>query len=437
MPPAKTKKKRPTTGVADKAPVEKSVPAAETSSEPKGLRLEWMDPSTLTANPRNWRKHPPAQVSALAAALDQVGWAGALLYNDQTKRLIDGHARQDLKREPGEKVPVLVGSWTEEQEGLILASLDPLAAMAEADQPVLDALLKTVHVQDPALDAMLAALKTPVVPAITEDEAPIDQAGELQKKWKTSQGQLWEIPSLSVKGKSHRLLCGDSTLEGDVARLMDGAASDLMVTDPPYGVEYDPEWRHEAAAMGLIAFSAKRNGKVANDDRVDWSAAYKLFAGNVAYIWHAGRCASEVQRSIEESDFEVRSQIIWAKDSFSISRGHYHWQHEPCWYAVRKDTVGDWTGDRSQSTLWAINKNDGNDQGTHGTQKPVECMARPIRNHGAKGDIVYDPFFGSGTTGVASEQLARLCYAIEIEPKYIAVALERMAKLGLSPKLSG
>jgi hypothetical protein len=121
------------------------------------LRLEYLDPAELTANPANWRRHPKAQVDALKGALAQVGWAGALLFNERTGRLIDGHARREVTP-PGEKVPVLVGSWSEADEAVILATLDPLAAMALADAPALDALLKSLTVNDQALSEMLARL---------------------------------------------------------------------------------------------------------------------------------------------------------------------------------------------------------------------------------------------------------------------------------------
>jgi DNA modification methylase len=265
--------------------------------------------------------------------------------------------------------------------------------------------------------------------------AQIDRAAELQEKWQTRLGQLWVIPSKAsaLEGREHRLLCGDSTKKEDVGRLLNGAIPILMVTDPPYGVEYDPEWRHEAAAKGLIGFPAKRSGKVDNDDRADWREAYALFPGEVAYVWHAGRFASEVQAGLEAVGFEIRNQIIWAKESFSISRGHYHWQHEPCWYAVRKNKTADWIGDRSQTTLWKINKNDGEDQGTHGTQKPLECMTRPLRNH--TGDA-FDPFVGTGTTIVAAERQGRLAYGCDISPEWVAVSLERLSALGLNPQLA-
>jgi DNA modification methylase len=141
----------------------------------------------------------------------------------------------------------------------------------------------------------------------------------------------------------------------------------------------------------------------------------------VAYVWHADRHASTVQSNLFDAGFEVRSQVIWAKQNFSISRGHYHWKHEPCWYAVKKGRTASWIGDRKQTTLWEINLS-ANADGGHGTQKPTECMERPIRNHG--GDV-YDPFLGSGTTLIAAENLSRQARCVEIDPGYVAVSLQR------------
>jgi DNA modification methylase len=121
--------------------------------------------------------------------------------------------------------------------------------------------------------------------------------------------------------------------------------------------------------------------------------------------------------------------VIWRKPRFIISRGHYHWQHEPCWYAVRKGGSAKWCGDRSQSTVWDIALKDGGEDTNHSTQKPVECMARPIRNHGGKDDDVYDPFLGSGTTIIAAEQLGRRCYGLELSPAYCDVIVARWEKL--------
>jgi DNA modification methylase len=194
----------------------------------------------------------------------------------------------------------------------------------------------------------------------------------------------------------------------------------LMITDPPYGVNYDPAWRKRAG----VNLNTGKLGKVANDDRADWREAWMLFPGSVAYVWHAGRHTSEVQQSLEASGFDMRAQIIWAKDRFALSRGHYHWQHEPCWYAVRGVAAANWSGDRKQSTLWTINAREDDGHG-HGTQKPVECMRRPIENNSSPGQAVYEPFSGSGTTIVAAEMTGRACFAIEIDPAYVDVAILR------------
>jgi len=250
-----------------------------------------------------------------------------------------------------------------------------------------------------------------LAPAGTEGLTDPDAVPEKPVDPITKPGDLWLL------GK-HRLLCGDSTSAADVTRLLDGAVPTLMVTDPPYGVEYDPEWRMDA---GLTANTA-RMGKVMNDDRADWTEAWKLFPGDVAYVYHAGVFASTVQQSLERAGFAIRAQIIWAKDRLALSRGDYHWQHEPCWYAVREGGKGHRTDDRTQTTLWSIPARDDAGHG-HGTQKPVECMERPVRNHLA--DTVYEPFAGSGTTVIACERTGRTCMAMELDPGYCDVVVRR------------
>jgi len=251
-----------------------------------------------------------------------------------------------------------------------------------------------------------------------DDAEPTDDAPEPPATPVSRSGDLW------CMGK-HRVLCGDSTSDGDVSRLMDGQVPLIMVTDPPYGVEYDPEWRKDAG----INNNDGRMGVVQNDDKADWSDAWALFRGPVAYVWHAGRHASVVQGSIEGSGLLIRCQLIWKKARFVLSRGVYHWGHEPCWYAVRDGQTAQWCGDRKQSTVWeiALAGGDGDDaKGLgHGTQKPVECMARPIRHHGKVGDTVYDPFLGSGTTLVAAHAEGRVCHGMEIDPAYVDVCVAR------------
>ncbi len=219
---------------------------------------------------------------------------------------------------------------------------------------------------------------------------------------------------------THRIICGDSTDAATVAALLEGVAPHLMVTDPQYGVEYDPSWRAKAG----VNKNTKKMGKVLNDDRADWREAWALFPGDVAYVWHASLFTREVLNSLEACSFKHRSMIIWVKDRFTLGRGDYHWQHEPCWYVVKEGKAGHYIGGRSQSTTWQIPARDDSGVG-HGTQKPVECMKRPIENNSEPGDAIYEPFSGSGTKIIAAEMIGRRCYAVELNPAYVDVAIKR------------
>lgn len=229
----------------------------------------------------------------------------------------------------------------------------------------------------------------------------------------------------------HRLVCGDSTLQEIALLSFAGYKPILMVTDPPYGVNYEPSWRK---SIKKSITSIKASGKVQNDNQVDWTTTWKLFPGDIIYIWHAAYYSSLVQSNIENADFEIICQIIWQKQHFALSRGDYHWQHEPCWYAVKKGKKHNWQGSRKESTLWLINNlnafgGDKDDERTaHSTQKPIECMAKPIKNNTEKGQHVYDPFLGSGTTLIAAEMLDRICHGIELSPAYCDIIIERWIK---------
>jgi DNA modification methylase len=389
---------------------------------------------------RNARTHSDEQVAQLAASIREWGWTIPLLV-DESGTLIAGHGRLLAAQRLGlESVPVMVASgWSEAKRRAYAIADNRLPLSAGWDDAMLALELSALRIEDfdlglmgfdqGELDGLLDGLGLEKERTEDDTEPQIDLAEELREQWGVETGQLWQLGE-------HRLLCGDSTKAEDVARLLGDDRPHLMVTDPPYGVEYDPTWRTKAAAEGKIGFGTKRQGKVLNDDIVDWTDVYSLFNGDVAYVWHASLVGLEVASNLATAGFELRSQIIWAKESFSISRGHYHWQHESCFYAVKKGSTGHWAGDHFQTTLWKIKKNDGNDQKTHGTQKPLECMARPIRNNSEPGDLVYEPFSGSGTTIIACENLNRRCLAIEISPAYCAVALQRWADhTGLTPVL--
>ena len=375
-------------------------------------------PDQLAANPRNWRTHPKAQRKALRGSLDMVGWVQQVIVNRRTGNVVDGHARIEealSRNEP--TIPVLYVDLSAEEEALVLATLDPIAAMAESDDERLRALLAEVAVDDDGLAALLADL------APADPTAGLTDPDAVPEPPETPYVKAGDVYRLG----RHRILCGDSTKAEEVARVLAGERPSLMVTDPPYGVEYDPSWRVAESVKRGFSGAGFSLGTVANDDRADWSEAWLLFPGDVAYVWHSGIHAVEAGQSLQRTTFEIRAQIVWAKQLAAFSRGAYHWQHESCFYAVRRGAAAQWIGDRRQTTLWEIGnaagyggKDDGKTE--HATQKPVECMARAIRNHA--GDV-YEPFCGSGTTIIASEQLNRSCYAIEIEPRYVQVAIER------------
>ena len=214
----------------------------------------------------------------------------------------------------------------------------------------------------------------------------------------------------------------------EFARLLAGATPCLMVTDPPYGVNYQPAFRHTAYPRQRTAV-----GRVTNDTQADWAAAYALFPGDVAYVWHAALFADVVMAGLRQAQFEVRSQIIWTKPTFVLGRGAYHWQHEPVWFAVRQGRAAPWYGGRTQSTVWEVpnlnaiggSRTGANTPTGHATQKPVRVFEIPILNHTTAQDAVYDPFVGSGTTLIAGETLGRPTYAMDVDPIYVEVARRR------------
>ncbi len=262
--------------------------------------------------------------------------------------------------------------------------------------------------------------------------AQIDRAEELREKWGVELGQMWKLGE-------HRLICGDCTDRAVVERVMGGERAALCVTDPPYGVNYDPSWRGEDLDQTV------HGETIAGDDGFEWIAVFEHVPADVLYVWLASNWLATVQFGIEKYGFETRYLIIWNKDLAVFGRGNYHWKHEPCLYMVRKGENMNWQGARNESTVWDIptihsfkNGKNSEEWGLvgHCNQKPLECMARPIRNNSAVGEVVIELFSGSGTTLIACERLSRKCRAIEISPAYVAVAIDRWATMtGGTPEL--
>jgi DNA modification methylase len=349
----------------------------------------------------------------------QFGWTVPVLVADDGE-VIAGHGRILAATHLGlTDAPVIVlDHLTEAQRRAYRIADNKLTELGEWDESLLagelqelladDFDLSVVGFSDAELDALLAGDGDADGGNEGEDEVPETPGDPVSRL-----GDLWLLGP-------HRLLCGDSTVATDVERVLNGVTPLLMVSDPPYGVEYDPSWRNKAGAA-----STRRTGKVLNDDRADWREAWALFPGDVAYVWHGALHATTVAESLVAAGFTIRSQIIWAKERLVLSRGDYHWQHEPMLYAVRKGGKAHWAGDRKQTTLWQISSRDQDADTVHGTQKPVECMRRPILNNSSPGQAVYEPFMGSGTTLIAAETTGRVCLGVELNPAYVDVAVER------------
>ncbi|MCX6619907.1 MAG: site-specific DNA-methyltransferase, partial [Acidobacteria bacterium] len=274
----------------------------------------------------------------------------------------------------------------------------------------------------------------------------------------SQRGDLW------ICGK-HRVVCGDSTSAEDVARLLGDRKPALMVTDPPYGIELDSEWRDRAglntAPGQKRSASSKRAAKqnpqypaessymkhrieghtettISGDTRADWSEAFELVPSlQIAYVWHASIFTREVLNGLIRIGFLYPQQIIWNKQRTVLTRTHYWYQHEPCWYVRKKNAP--WFGKAGEnSTIWDspspkfIMGGSDEEKFDHPTQKPVELMRRPILNHTKRGELVYEPFLGSGTTLAAAELTERVCCGIELDPRFVDVIVQRWQ--GLSGK---
>jgi DNA modification methylase len=378
------------------------------------LAVEYRPVDRLIPYARNARTHSDAQVAEIAASIKEFGWTNPVLV-DGENGVIAGHGRLLAARKLGlTVVPVIeLAGLTEAQKRAYVLADNKLALNAGWDDAMLR--LEIGELADLGFDlsvigfseSELLALSADPNPGLTDpDDAPPAPAVPI-----SMEGDVWLL------GR-HRLVCGDCTMAGTVETALAGVVPHLMVTDPPYGVNYKPGWRKKVLSGGKLA-----TGEVMNDDRADWREAWALFPGDVAYVWHGALHAATVAESLEDAGFAIRSQIVWNKTRLVIGRGDYHWQHEPAWYAVRQGKTGHWSGDRKQTTVWDIQHL--KSETGHGTQKPVECMRRPIENNSSPGQAVYEPFSGSGTTIIAAEMTGRSCHAIELDPAYVDVAVRR------------
>jgi len=371
---------------------------------------------------RPLRKHDRA-VDRMRASIREFGCRIPILIRRNT--IVDGHLRITACAAEGytEVSAILCDDWNDAQVKAFW-----LMANSSASWSQFDLNLAALEIQELKglgfnldltgfgsleIDRFLFGDSTSIEQAPTPPIAPVTRLGDL------------------LLLDSHRVLCGDATSAEATGRLLNSVTPVLMVTDPPYGTNFDPTWR-ERAGLGRV----RQTGRVVNDDRADWSEAYKLFPGNVAYVWHSGVHGAEVAAGLEAAGLRIRAQIIWAKQHFALGRGDFHWQHEPAYYCVREGKSSNWCGDRKQSTLWEIANSNPFGGGTgaepltgHGTEKPLELMRRALLNNSRRGEIVYDPFLGSGTLIIGAEVTDRICYGLEIDPHYVDVIVTRWQRL--------
>ena len=377
--------------------------------------------SKLKEYEHNPRRIGKKEFEKLVSSIKQDGYHQRIIVN-QDNVIIGGHQRKKALLEAGLKesdtVEVLIPDRKLTQEELDRINIRDNLSFGEYDFDILANRFNVETLVDFGLPGdMLVGFGDDNLLADSEDTT---ESEELPTEPKAKLGDVY------ILGK-HRLMCGDSTNPQHVDKLLNGANPILMVTDPPYGVNYKPEWREE------VGKGARNTGKVLNDDRYDWSEAYSLFTGDVAYVWHSALYTHKFAENLADNGFDLVSLIIWNKQHLVLSRGDYHHKHEPLWYAVRKGQKHNWQGRRDQTTVWDIDNNNygakaKEEQTGHGTQKPLECMLRPILNNSKKGQSVYDPFGGSGTTLIACEKSERNCYMMELSPAYVEIIINRWEK---------
>ena len=375
--------------------------------------------SGLRPYKRNARTHSPAQIEQIKASFERFGFTNPILI-DKHGEVIAGHGRLLAAEELGlKRVPAIELSDLTPEEVKAYRLADN--AIAERSGWDLDLLTEEFNSLEGDFDAQTLGFTFDQASAFADSGEPEEETELLPTgPSRAKPGDLWRLGN-------HRLKCGDATNADDVADCLGGAEPHLMVTDPPYGVGYDASWRKKVKRPSGQLYGGTATGKVTNDHKADWRDAFDLFPGSVAYVWHADRFSDQVLWGLRTAGFVPRAQIVWVKQRTIIGRGDYHYCHEPCFYCVRRNGKSHWNGSRKQSTVWEIQHV--KSETGHSTQKPLEAMRRPIMNNSKKGDAVYDPFLGSGTTLIACQAEGRVCYGLEIDPVYVDVILARWEEL--------
>lgn len=396
---------------------------------------------------RNPRKNDAA-VDRMAASIAEFGFKIPVLARTSGE-VVDGHLRLKAARKLGlTEIPVILcDEWSEAQVKAFRLMVNRSVTWADWDEELLSLELQELKAAE--FDLSLTGFDPKELDdllILPEDDDRANAAPPLPENPASRVGDLW------ICG-SHRVLCGDATSPEAVSRLLGDRKPLLMVTDPPYGIELDSEWRDRAGLNSCgpaeASFKKRRTAghtetRISGDTRADWSAAFELVPGlQIAYVWHASVFTREVLNGLIRIGFLYPQQIIWNKGRTVLTRTHYWYQHEPCWYVRKKNAP--WYGKAGEnSTVWDspspkfIMGGSDETKFDHPTQKPVELMRRPILNHTKRGEAIYEPFLGSGTTLAAAELTERACYGLELDPKYVDVIVQRWQTLtGVTAQLDG
>lgn len=361
----------------------------------------------------NARTHSPAQIQKLRSSLREFGFVNPVII-DRDYNVIAGHGRIAAAREEGiSEVPcVFVDYLTEAQKKAYILADNRMAMDAGWDEELLRVELEALEEMGFDLgmtgfdEKELAAL----FPAEEAKEDDFDVEAELQKPTFTKSGDVWTL------GR-HRLVCGDSTKEETYSVLMDGVKANLVITDPPYNVNYE-------GSAGKI-----KNDNMANDKFYEFLlAAFKNMESVMApdasiYVFHADTEGLNFRRAFADAGFYLSGCCIWKKQSLVLGRSPYQWQHEPVLYGWKKNGKHQWYTGRKETTIWEFDKPKKN--GDHPTMKPIPLLAYPIGNSSMANSVVLDPFGGSGSTLIACEQTDRICRTIELDEKFCDVIVNR------------
>jgi DNA modification methylase len=410
----------------------------------------------LKFDPRNARRHGEDNKKLIRQSLEEVG-AFRSIAVDGEDIVRAGNGVFEQARELGLKVRVIEAAPDE----LIAVKRPDLVGDKAERAAILDnragelaewdaAVLQVIKSENPtAVEGLwdergwrdlLNQLNDETVEGEDAPPAKPDKAVELRQKWGTEPGQIWIIPSKTTPGRTHRLMCGDSTVPEQVRRLMTGQRAVLFATDPPYLVDYTGT--NHPKAQGNKDWSefykdwdSSTQGVELYDGFIEAAIAEAITEDAAWYCWHASRRQAMLEDCWVRHGAFVHQQIIWVKDRPTLTRSWYLWAHEPCLMGWIKGSKPRRATDEILRSIWELKVPDGDEHVEHPTQKPIEVFTRPMQQHTYPGDICYEPFSGSGSQIVAAEMIGRLCFAMEKAPEFVAVQLQRFADMGLEPAL--